>query len=341
VLATRPTRTRGTVIELGQRDAQLWRDLQEVVLRHAESYAMRRSVAAQETSFFTTASRKPAFPPYHLYSYVSPMPETEKLESHLKSLGRVVLGYSGGVDSGLLAVVGARALGPERFLAVTGRSASFPEVQAGGAVQLARDFGIPFREIDTHELSDPRYLSNSTDRCYYCKSELWARLSEVVTQLGFDVIIDGTNADDLGEHRPGLRASGEHAVRSPLAELGWTKDEVRQAARELGLPTWSAPAAPCLSSRVVYGLEITPQRLGQVEQGESFLRSLGIAGDLRVRHHGHKARLEVAPDQMSRLTDHWETIERTFRGLGFAAVELDPRGYRRGGLLSLAPQRPD
>jgi uncharacterized protein len=269
------------------------------------------------------------------------MPELQALESHLRTLGRVVLGYSGGVDSALLAVAGARALGSENFLAVTGRSASYPEVQANTAVQLALEFGIPLREIDTDELSDPRYLRNSTDRCYFCKSELWTRLAELVAQLGFDVVVDGTNADDLGEHRPGLRAARELRVRSPLAELGWTKADIREAARELGLPTWSAPAAPCLSSRVVYGLAITPDRLRQVEQGESFLRSLGVEGDLRVRHHGSKARLEVAPDQIERVRDQWEPIERAFHALGFAAVELDPAGYRRGGLLLLAHPSPD
>jgi uncharacterized protein len=138
------------------------------------------------------------------------------------------------------------------------------------------------------------------------------------------------------EHRAGLRAAAEQRVRSPLAELGWTKSEVRQAARQLGLPTWDAPAAPCLSSRVLYGLEITPERLRQVEEGEAYLRTLGISGNLRVRHHGDKARLEVAADQMDRLQTNWSEIELAFVGLGFATVELDPDGYRRGGLLALA-----
>ena len=200
------------------------------------------------------------------------------LYAHLQTLGRVVLGYSGGVDSALLAVAGTRALGRENFLAVIGRSASYPEDQYDTAFQLAREFGIPVRELDTRELSDPRYLGNSTERCYFCKSELWTRLVELAKELGFDTVIDGTNADDLGEHRPGLRASREQAIRSPLAELGWTKARVRAAAHSFGLPTWNAPAAPCLSSRVMYGLGITPERLRQVELGESFLRSIGVSG---------------------------------------------------------------
>jgi uncharacterized protein len=265
------------------------------------------------------------------------MANLETLRAHLLGIGRVVLGYSGGVDSALLAVVGARALGVDRFLAVTGRSPSYPEVQHRNAVELARRFEVPLLEVDTHELEDPRYLGNTTDRCYFCKSELWLRLVAVAQKRGFDAVIDGTNADDLGEHRPGLRAAAEHQIRSPLAKLGWTKHDVRQAARSLDLPTWDAPAAPCLSSRVLYGLEITSERLRQVEEGESFLRSLGVTGDLRVRHHGRKARLEVTPDQMDRLRAQWSSIDAEFSSLGFDEVELDPAGYRRGALLTIAP----
>ncbi|HEY5940770.1 MAG TPA: ATP-dependent sacrificial sulfur transferase LarE [Gemmatimonadales bacterium] len=268
------------------------------------------------------------------------MAQLKILRAHLSTMGRVLLGYSGGVDSGLLAVAARQALGRDNFLAVTGRSASYPAVQADAAVELAQRFDIPVLEVDTHELEDPRYLTNSTDRCYFCKSELWTRLHHVAWERGFDTIIDGTNADDLGEHRPGLRAAAEGHIRSPLAELGWTKQDVRAAARDLGLPIWNAPAAPCLSSRVLYGLEITPERLRQVEQGEAYLRSLGVSGDLRVRHLGGKARLEVAPDEMERLRGSWDTIAAVFMELGFAAVELDPAGYRRGGLLAIAPRSP-
>jgi pyridinium-3,5-biscarboxylic acid mononucleotide sulfurtransferase len=264
------------------------------------------------------------------------MPDLQALYAHLGTLGRVVLGYSGGVDSALLAVAGTRSLGKERFVAVTGRSTSYPEDQSHTAMAIARQFDVPVREIDTYELSDPRYLSNSTERCYFCKAELWSRLSALAEALGFDTVIDGTNADDLREHRPGMRAGREYRIRSPLAELGWTKDDVRQAAHDLGLPTWNAPAAPCLSSRVAYGLAITSERLRQVERGEAFLRGLGVSGDLRVRHHGGYARLEVRPDQMERVKLDWPAIEAAFSELGFSAVELDPKGYRRGGLLVLA-----
>jgi pyridinium-3,5-biscarboxylic acid mononucleotide sulfurtransferase len=263
------------------------------------------------------------------------MPSVASLEEHLAGFSRVLLGYSGGVDSGLLAVAGRRALGPERFLAVIGKSLSYPEAQWRGAVELAHRFEVPLLELDTRELDDPRYVANTPDRCYFCKTELWTRLGAVAAERGFDVVIDGTNADDLGEHRPGLRAADEHAVRSPLAELGWTKADVRAAARELGLPVWNAPAAPCLSSRIQYGIAATPDRLRQVERGEAYLRGLGITGDLRVRHHGAAARLEVAPEQHARLRERWGALAAFFSELGFASVELDPRGYRRGGLLAV------
>jgi pyridinium-3,5-biscarboxylic acid mononucleotide sulfurtransferase len=265
------------------------------------------------------------------------MTDLDLLRRHLSGLGKVLLGYSGGVDSALLAVVASEALGAERFLAAIGRSPSYPEVQWRAAMDLAARFHVPLLELDTRELDDPRYLRNGTDRCYFCKSELWTRLGEVARGQGFDAIIDGTNADDLGEHRPGLRAGRETGIRSPLAELGWSKDAVRAASRELGLPTWDAPAAPCLSSRLRYGLEITAERLRQVEEGEAFLRSLGVAGDLRVRHHGQLASVEVSEREMTLLRSRWEVVGRFFAGLGFDDVVLDPEGYRRGRLLALAP----
>jgi uncharacterized protein len=264
------------------------------------------------------------------------MSDLSRLESHLQGLGRVVLGYSGGVDSAVLAVTATRALPPEGFLAVIGRSASYPEVQYRSALELAERFGIPVRELATHEMDDPRYLENPVNRCYFCKAELWSRLTSLAREERFDTVIDGTHADDLGEHRPGRTAAEQWGVRSPLADLGWTKSTVRSAARDLGLPVWDAPASPCLSSRVRYGLPITAERLRQVEAAESMLRSLGVRGDLRVRHLGRLARIEVAPEQFPLVDAHWQYIESGLAALGFERAERDPGGYRRGSLLVLA-----
>jgi uncharacterized protein len=262
------------------------------------------------------------------------------LEAHLDHMGRVLLGYSGGVDSSLLAVVGTRVLGRSRFLALTGASASYPEAQWRAAQSLADQFGIPVRVAATAELDDPSYRANGPDRCYFCKRELWRIASGIAREEGFDTVIDGTNADDLGEHRPGLRAAAEHGVRSPLAELGWSKAEVRAAAQRLGLPIWDVPASPCLSSRIRYGLEVTPARLAQVEEAEALLRRLGVQGDLRVRHLGDHASVEVRPEEFALVDACWGAIETELRTLGFGAVARDAHGYRRGGLLSLAAAEP-
>ena len=263
------------------------------------------------------------------------MHDLSRLTDHLQSLGRVMLGYSGGVDSALLAVASARALAPGDFVAVIGRSASYPEAQYRSALALAAQFEIPVRELDTRELEDPNYLENPVNRCYYCKSELWSRLVSLAAELSFDWVIDGTHGDDLTEHRPGHAAGRERGVRSPLAELGFGKPAIRTMARSLGIPLWDAPASPCLSSRVQYGLAITPERLRQVEHAEDFLRGLGVTGDLRVRHLGTRARIEVAPAEFELVDRYWDEIISRLSGLGFETVERDARGYRRGSLLVL------
>lgn len=268
---------------------------------------------------------------------ITPMSAAPSSLAALRGLVRAypsaLLGFSGGVDSTLLAVVLRQELGTERMRAVIGRSASYPAVQWRAAQDLAARFDIPILEVDTHELDDPNYLANPTNRCFFCKTELWSRLGAVAQERGFAVICDGTNADDLREHRPGRAAGVAAGVRSPLADVGMTKADVRAAAAQLGLPNWDAPAAPCLSSRVQYGLRITPQRLGQVEAAEAYLRELGIAGDARVRHCGDAARVEVEPAWIATLAARWDEVAARLATLGFARAELDPRGYRRGSLL--------
>src|SRR2546430_282203 len=204
------------------------------------------------------------------------------LRAHVQSFPSALLGYSGGVDSALLAVVLRQELGRDRMVAAIGKSASYPAAQWRAARDVAERFDVPLVEIDTFELEDRRYLANPTNRCFFCKTELWSRLVPEARARGLAVVCDGTNADDLREHRPGYAAGRRAGVRSPLAEVGMTKAEIRAASRALGLPTWDAPAAPCLSSRVAYGLAITPRRLEQVERAEAYLRELGVAGDVRV-----------------------------------------------------------
>jgi len=255
----------------------------------------------------------------------------ERLAEILRECGSVVIGYSGGVDSVFLATVAVELLGPQCVLAVTGKSDSIASWMEDTAREVAGRFGIPWLEVETREMDDPRYAANPTNRCYFCKSELWGRLGEVARERGFAAVLDGSNADDVGDHRPGAVAAGENAVRSPLLEAGLTKDEIRAWSRELGLPTWDQPAAPCLASRLPYGLAVTPGRLRQVEAAEVALRALGFR-DFRVRHHGEVARLEVHPAEAGRVAGERARIDETVRAAGFRRALLDLQGYRRGAL---------
>jgi uncharacterized protein len=269
----------------------------------------------------------------------APMPssalEKERaLIGWLGARGSALLGFSGGVDSAYLASVAIEAIGSERVLAVIGRSASYPEEQWRDALKVAVDLGLRVEEIETNELSDPHYTSNPSDRCYFCKSELWGKLAPLARERGFAVVIDGTNADDVMGHRPGMRAAREHGVRSPLLEVGMTKREVRERSRARGLWTWSQPSAPCLSSRLQYGLQVTPERLRQVERAERALRELGIVGDLRVRHHGDLARVELSRE----ILGAWlapvpmRMLRAAIQAAGFTRVAVDLRGFRSGSL---------
>lgn len=257
-----------------------------------------------------------------------------QLSAWLSSQPSVLLGFSGGVDSAYLGCVSVDTLGSSRVLGVIGRSASYPSEQWAVARQVASQFRLTVLEIDTYEMLDPRYVANPGNRCYFCKTELWTKLAALASERGISTIIDGTNADDLGDHRPGMKAAREHGIRSPLAETRLTKAEIRLLSRERGIPTWAQPSSPCLSSRIPHGTPVTPMRLGQVEGAERALRSMGIKGDLRVRHHGDLARIELAADEL----DLWlspanlRELRSVIRSVGFTRMAVDLRGYRSGSL---------
>lgn len=247
---------------------------------------------------------------------------------------RVAIGFSGGVDSAYLAAVTLEALGPTHSLALIGRSDSLAGRDEDHAVVVARAIGIPILEVETGELEDPRYASNPTNRCYFCKSVLWLTLNPIAKARGFDCVVDGTNADDLYDYRPGSRAAVEQGVLSPLAEVGLTKAEIRERTQVRGWPWWDRPSSPCLASRLPYGTPVTTERLRQVERAESALRELGIGGNLRVRHHGDLARVELDREMLPKWREQaaFESLARVVKAAGFADVELDTRGFRSGSL---------
>ena len=255
----------------------------------------------------------------------------------LQECHSVCVGYSGGVDSVFLARFAVDLLGRDRVLAVTGRSASYPGVQHAMALECVEQFEIPHLEIETRELENPRYAANPSNRCYYCKAELWTQLRQVARERGLRTVVDGANADDAADHRPGAVAAQERGVRSPLQEAGLTKTDIRALSRDLGLPTWDQPASPCLASRLPYGLEVTEERLRQVERAESILRRGGLR-ELRVRHHGDVARVEAAVAELDRAAELVRDLGGEIRALGFNAVLLDVEGYRRGALNEVLVQ---
>jgi pyridinium-3,5-biscarboxylic acid mononucleotide sulfurtransferase len=249
----------------------------------------------------------------------------------LASLGSVIVAYSGGADSAYLAFIAHRTLG-DRAVAVTADSPSYPERHRQLAIQIARDFGLRHEIIQTRELERPEYRANPSNRCYYCKHELYTHLSRIAAGRGA-VIVDGNNADDRGDYRPGRQAAREFGVRSPLDEVDLSKEEIRALSRQAGLPTWNEPASACLSSRIPYHTEVTDEKLRTIERAEQALRALGFRV-FRVRHHDDLARIEIARDEMPRALDPdvSAAIVRALKEAGYRYVSLDLQGYRTGSL---------
>lgn len=261
----------------------------------------------------------------------------ERLLQLLRSYGRCAVAFSGGVDSAVVAQAAHLAL-QENALAVTGVSPSLAAGELEAATELAQQIGIRHEVLRTNEFSQPAYVRNAGDRCYHCKTELYTQLEQLRQHVGSDyVLVNGANLDDLGDYRPGMQAAAEHAVRSPLADCGLSKADVRALAAHWNLPVWDKPASPCLSSRVAYGEEVTPERLAMIDQAEQYLRQLGLR-TVRVRYHrGDLARLEVPADAIAALCEPATRTALTakLRALGFRFVTLDLEGFRSGSMNSL------
>jgi pyridinium-3,5-biscarboxylic acid mononucleotide sulfurtransferase len=254
----------------------------------------------------------------------------------LTRLESCAVAFSGGVDSAVVGKAAALALG-ERAVAVTGISASLASGEREQAEDLARLIGIRHVVIDTHELESGDYTRNAPDRCFHCKTELYSRLAELLPRLGVRAIVNGANADDLGDYRPGMQAAANYAIVSPLADCGLTKADVRELAAAWELPVWDKPATPCLSSRIAYGEEVTPERLAMIDRAEQYLRGLGLR-EFRVRYHnGDLARIEVPLAELPRLVEagQRQDLAAEFRRLGFKFVTLDLEGFRSGSLNQL------
>ncbi len=257
----------------------------------------------------------------------------EALQRVLRELGRVVIAYSGGVDSSYLLKAAVDTLGPEKVLACISLGPSEPGNMADKARKTAEAIGAELMVIQSSELDDPHFKANNADRCFHCKSHLCQTLLEVAKQRSFDHVIFGANHDDLDDFRPGNKAMKVYGIRSPLAEAGLTKKEIRELSRQAGLSTADQPASPCLASRIPYGLEVTERRLKQIDQAEDFLRSLGFV-EFRVRHHDTIARIEVRPDDMAKLAAEpiRSQVVAKLKSLGFQFITMDLQGFRSGSL---------
>jgi uncharacterized protein len=262
----------------------------------------------------------------------------DKLLAAIAGYDRCAVALSAGVDSAVVAKAAQLALG-DAAVAVTGESDSLAEGELDQARQLAELIGIRHRVLATREFDNPSYVRNAADRCYHCKTELYDRLDGLAEELGVAVVVNGANVDDLGDYRPGMKAASEHQVRSPLAECGITKAEVRRLAQAWGLPIWDKPATPCLSSRIAYGEEVTPERLAMIDRAEQTLRKLGLR-TVRVRYHrGDLARLEVPTEAIERLCaeEVRAPLVSKLKSLGFKFVAIDLEGFRSGSLNDLVP----
>lgn len=253
-----------------------------------------------------------------------------RLEGALRPLERVVVAFSGGVDSALLAYGALRTLGADSMLAVTASSASLASGELEHCRTLAEEWGMPWRPVDTDELANPDYVANAGDRCYWCKNALMESVAPIAAELGAVVTL-GVNVDDLGDHRPGQDAARERGARFPLVDAGLRKPEVRALAQSWGLPIWDRPAMPCLSSRIPYGTPVTVKVLSRIDRAEAALRRLGFT-DLRVRHYDDTARIEVPPAELARAAEHSEAIVAALQPLGYRYVTLDLAGLRSGNL---------
>jgi uncharacterized protein len=272
-------------------------------------------------------------------SYASATIKEQQLREIFRELGSVVVAYSGGVDSSYVAYVANSELGPAA-ICITGQSASLASYQEAEIERVVADFGFHHEVIQTEELDNPSYQANNPDRCFFCKDELYGKLEAIAASRGIEAIVDGSTTDDIDDFRPGRQAAKQHAVRSPLIEVGMSKNEVRELSRRVGLPTWDKPASPCLSSRIAYGTAVTIERLGKVDRGEEIMREFGFR-EFRVRHHDTLVRLEISPAEMDRVLrkEVLDQLAARFRELGFKYVTLDLEGFRSGSMNEVLPIR--
>ena len=254
-----------------------------------------------------------------------------QLLSRLRSLGRVVVAFSGGVDSSFLLKAALEALGPDNVLAVTADSETYPAREREAAKALARELGAQHEIISTSELDIPGYAENPVNRCYFCKFDLFSHLIPIASARRFGVVVFGAIADDLGDFRPGLKAAKDKGVYAPLQDVMLYKNEIRLLSKQLGLKTWDKPSLACLSSRIPYGEKITKEKLSQVEQAEVFLNDLGFK-QVRVRHHDGLARIEVRPEEMAEMLKFADLVVTKLKQIGYRYVSLDLQGYRTGSM---------